>query len=157
MRKIWKNVYRWGDPEKEEHSVAQHVAYFKERLQSEMAPESLTANAHQEVVLRRKCRLSRSQLKELVRIVGSENVQIDDFSRARHTFGKFYAELLRLRAAKDLLPPDAVIYPRSEDDVVALLRFCRRQLLAVIPWGGGTSVTRALEATRGGIAVDLTR
>ena len=37
-------------------------------------------------------------------------------------------------------PPDVIAYPRTEQDIVDLFDWCSRQNLAVIPYGGGTSV-----------------
>lgn len=95
------------------------------------------------------------QLRELMKLVGSDNVQVDDFSRARHSFGKYYGDILRM--GKGINPPDAVVYPRSEEDVVKIINYCNAKRIAVIPWGAGSSVTRALEASKGGIALDMSR
>jgi alkyldihydroxyacetonephosphate synthase len=160
MRKIWRNVYSWGDTEKKiDPTIQHHIEYFKRLLQieAEAVKLPLNANAQQEVTLAKKSRLSRLQLRELIRLVGSDNVQVDDFSRARHSLGKYYADILRLRMGKVTNPPDAVVYPRSEEDVTKVIHYCNAKRIAVIPWGAGSSVTRALEATKGGIALDMSR
>jgi alkyldihydroxyacetonephosphate synthase len=43
------------------------------------------------------------------------------------------------------LPPDAVAYPDSEQQVSALLDWCSEQRLAAIPFGGGSSVVGGVE------------
>lgn len=160
MRAIWRNVYNWGDPEKKiDQTIEHHINHFKHLLgltgvTGELA---LNANAEGEVKLAKKCRLTRLALRDLMRIVGSDNVAIDDFSRARHAFGKYYGDIVRMRQGKVPFPPDAVVTPRTEAEIIKLINYCNLKRIAVIPWGGGTSVTRALEATKGGIALDLTR
>src|SRR5207244_8004626 len=59
-------------------------------------------------------------------------------------------------------PPDAVAFPRSEDDVRALLDWCGEARAAAIPYGGGSSVVGGVEARiggeyRGGVSIDLRR
>lgn len=160
MRKIWRNVYSWGDAEKKtDPTIEHHIAYFKRVLQIDAEPGELplNANAQQEVALAKKSRLSRTELRELIKLVGSENVQVDDFSRARHAFGKYYADILRLRLGRVATAPDAVVYPRSEEDVVKVINYCNNRRIAVVTWGAGSSVTRALEASKGGIALDMSR
>ena len=157
---IWRNVYRWGEPEKNpDPTIEHHIEYFKQLLhiEAEEGKLPLNANAREQVKLDKKCKLSRAVLRDLIRLVGSDNVQIDDFSRARHAFGKYYADLVRLRLGKGINPPDAVVYPRSEEDVIKVINYCNAKRIALIPWGGGTSVTRALEAVKGGIALDMSR
>ena len=62
-----------------------------------------------------------------------------------------------MRQGKVAYPPDAVVSPRTEEDIIKVINYCNLKRIAVVPWGGGTSVTRALEADKGGIALDLAR
>ncbi len=48
--------------------------------------------------------------------------------------------------------PDAVVRPADHDQVAAVLRVCAEQAVAVVPFGGGTSVVGGLEAPREGFA-----
>ncbi len=160
MRKIWRNVYNWGDTEKKiDSTIEHHINHFKHLLgiQGEARDLPLNANAQEEVKLTKKSRLTRQVLRDLMRFVGSDNVQVDDFSRARHSFGKYYGDILRMRMGKITNVPDAVVMPRTEEDIIKVISYCNLKRIAVVPWGGGTSVTRALEAEKGGIALDLTR
>ncbi|OFX20023.1 MAG: alkylglycerone-phosphate synthase, partial [Bacteroidetes bacterium GWA2_31_9b] len=96
-------------------------------------------------------------IQKFVEIVGSENLNDDDFSRASHAHGKFYGELLKLRKGEIQSPPDLVIYPRSEDDIIRILEVCNKNKIAVTPFGGNSSVTRGVETPKGGISLDLTK
>lgn len=159
MRKIWRNVYNWGDTEKKiDPTIEHHINHFKHLLgiEGEVHDLPLNANAQEEVKLAKKSRLSRSALKDLMRFVGSDNVFVDDFSRAKHSFGKYYGDILKMRMGKVANPPDAVVCPRTEEDLIKVINYCNAKRIPVVPWGGGTSVTRALEADKGGIALDLT-
>ena len=82
------------------------------------------------------------------------------YDRITHGYGKSFADLVRLQARTMAHPPDWVAFPRSEDDVEALLEFVAGSGAAVIPFGGGTSVCGGVEPDVGGdyravISVDL--
>ena len=111
----------------------------------------------EEVRLEKPSLLKPSHLDFLRSVCGSDNVLVDDFSRARWSCGKFYGELLDLRLGKVSDPPDAVVVPRSHEEVVRIIGFCSEERIAVVPAGGLSSVTGAVRAPVGGIAMDLTR
>ena len=54
-------------------------------------------------------------------------------------------------------PPDAVVFPTSQDEVRDLVRICADHKVPVIPFGAGTSLEGHLNAPRGGISVDTSR
>ncbi len=97
----------------------------------------------------------------LVEIVGDEHVRTDDETRIRHTRGKSTPDLLRIRAGDAGAAPDAVVLPGSHDEVAAVLASCSEHRIAVVPFGGGTSVVGGLSPEAadfaGVIALDLRR
>ena len=52
-------------------------------------------------------------------------------------------------------PPDAVAFPRSTDEVAALVRICAAHGVPMIGWGAGTSLEGHALARQGGVTVDF--
>lgn len=97
----------------------------------------------------------------LTSAVGAEHVVTDRAVRIRHSRGKSTTDLLHLRGGDAADAPDAVVLPADHDEVVAVLALCAREHVAVVPFGGGTSVVGGLTARRDGfngvVALDLSR
>jgi D-lactate dehydrogenase (cytochrome) len=55
------------------------------------------------------------------------------------------------------MPPDAVVFAESTDDVVAVVLACRDANVPIIAFGAGTSVEGNTLAVHGGVSVDLSR
>jgi alkyldihydroxyacetonephosphate synthase len=64
----------------------------------------------------------------------------DDHARASHALGKSYSDVVNGFRGRFEHPPDFVAVPRQEADVERLLEWCASERVAVIPFGGGTSV-----------------
>jgi D-lactate dehydrogenase (cytochrome) len=70
---------------------------------------------------------------------------------------------VRERHGKDVVssypdaPPDAVVFPRTTDEVREVVNVCRRHRTPMIPFGSGTAVEGHILAVRGGVCVDLSR
>ncbi|MFD3509890.1 FAD-binding oxidoreductase [Nocardia sp. NPDC058666] len=97
----------------------------------------------------------------LAAIVGDEHLTTADIARLRHAGGKSTMDLLRRRDTQPQRAPDAVVYPADHAQVISLLRYCAEHAIAVVPFGGGTSVVGGVDPVRGRfdtvIAVDLRR
>jgi alkyldihydroxyacetonephosphate synthase len=63
--------------------------------------------------------------------------------------------LMRRRAGEELAPPDAVVAPRTRDEVVAVVRWCAANRVALVPFGAGTGVCGGATPVAGAITVDL--
>lgn len=107
--------------------------------------------------------LSKGLLDDLRDLLGGgdDAVRTDDETRRRRTRGKSTPDLLRARAGDLSDAPDAVVRPRTHDEVAAVLGWAVARHVAVVPFGGGTSVTGGLVARRAGyagvVSLDLLR
>ncbi|MBQ0904167.1 FAD-binding oxidoreductase [Micromonospora sp. U21] len=82
--------------------------------------------------------------------------------RAAHTHGKAFRDVVRNLHGKVHDPPDLVIRPVTEQDVVDVLDWCAGRDIAVIPYGGGSSVVGGVEPRLGdaypaAVSLDLGR
>ncbi|MFP4189001.1 MAG: FAD-binding oxidoreductase [Halobacteriales archaeon] len=76
----------------------------------------------------------------------------DDEVRARHTYGKGYRDLIRGFRGDFSPAPDAVACPKGEEDIVELLNWAASENIAIVPFGGGTSVVGGIECRGSGYA-----
>src|SRR5262245_24729481 len=148
----------WGDPGRPEDLSPQVLEFLRAELG--VSGEPTPAVRLEEVELP-DGGLSKSARQGLEEAVGEEWVRDDRLSRVTHAAGKGYADLVRLRAGRAEPAPDAVAYPGRAEEVLAVLNRCGEQGVAVVPFGGGTSVVGGVEPLRDGkhavISLDLGR
>ena len=105
-------------------------------------------------------RLDGPVLSSLRRLLGEETVHTDQQARVEHAYGKSYRDLVRVRAGYIPNPPDAVVYPADQGQVVSLLAWAADRDVAIIPFGGGSTVLGGVEPEPGDtpvITLDLAR
>ena len=142
----------WGDPELAKPLSAGIRTLLEQALgvssaevsapridEVQMSPSALTA-AHRD---------------GLAAIVGEQYLRTGDRDRLLYAGGKSTLDLLR-RKQINQDGPDAVILPGSEDQVAAVLEYCSTHRIAVVPFGGGTSVVGGLDPIRGEFDAVLT-
>ena len=86
-------------------------------------------------------------LKYLEDIVGSDNLKSDK----AHLIAYCYD------ATRDRFEPDAVIFPRDEDDVSKILAYCNEHKIIIVPRGAGSGFTGGALPASGGIILSLER
>ena len=145
----------WGDPAIEPELDGPALATLRERI-GELSPSPCAAG------------LDAFQLPPaeplppaLVEAVGEQNVFAGAEDRVRHATGCGYADLARLRSGRLEAAPDAVLLPVDAEAVKRVLEVCATHGVAVVPFGGGTSVVGGVEPLRGAhsrlVSLDLAR
>ncbi|WP_300363789.1 FAD-binding oxidoreductase, partial [Hydrogenimonas sp.] len=84
-------------------------------------------------------------LQALRKIVGEENLHHDKAHMIAYSYD----------ATRERYQPDAVVFPRDEADVSAVLRYCNEHRIAVVPRGAGSGFTGGALPTNGGIVLAL--
>jgi alkyldihydroxyacetonephosphate synthase len=145
----------WGDPAVEPELDGPALETLRERI-GEVGP-SAPAPTLDGFKLPEPQSLPRS----VIEAVGEENVFTGSEDRVRHATGCGYADLARLRSRQMDAAPDAVVLPADADEVQRVLELCATESVAVVPFGGGTSVVGGVEPLRGNherlISLDLCR
>src|SRR5690606_7421683 len=81
--------------------------------------------------------------------------------RAGHAYGKAYRDVIRALQGRVDSSSDLVARPATEDDVVDLLDWAASDDVAVVPFGGGSSVVGGVECAGDGragvVSLDLSR
>src|SRR6185369_17627817 len=123
--------------------------------------DSSASEVDLEQVTVRPSTLVDTDREALSAIVGPGFCSVDDRARLLRAGGKSTLDLLRRRDPGVQDAPDAVLLPGDEEEVAEILRLCGQRSIAVIPFGGGTSVVGGLDPLRGQfkavISLDLRR
>ncbi|REJ05599.1 FAD-binding oxidoreductase [Microbacterium bovistercoris] len=147
----------WGDPAKEQDLPRAVRTLLPLLLGRIRRPEE--AVALPDVVLPDSA-LTDDDLDAFRAVVGVEHVDVSSDARVRHAGGRSTPDLLRRRMPRQDAP-DAIVRAGTHADVVACLTIASERDLAVIPFGGGTSVVGALDPERGRhrgvVSLDLRR
>jgi alkyldihydroxyacetonephosphate synthase len=148
----------WGDPAHPPVLPAHALGFLRETIGLTAPPSPPVALGQVRLA---PAATSAEVLAALRAIVGAEHVHDGHAQRVLHAAGKGYPDLVRLRAGEPEGAPDAVVYPGGHDQLCALLELCARSSLAVVPFGGGTSVVGGVAPLRGAhsgvIALDTSR
>ena len=80
-------------------------------------------------------------------IVGEENLKADK----AHLIAYCYD------ATKERFEPDAVVFPRHEQDVADILKYCNDEKIVIVPRGAGSGFTGGSLPSNGGIILSLER
>ncbi len=94
-------------------------------------------------------------LEKLRAALGDEHVRVDNETRVSHAVGRSYPDLIRIRSGDATSGPDAVALPANAEQVAAVLAICAEHGVAVVPFGGGTSVVGGVEPIRDGFAAAI--
>ncbi|WP_104086400.1 FAD-binding oxidoreductase [Arthrobacter sp. GMC3] len=154
---IWSG---WGDPARARPLSAGALEFLRRTLKL-ASVEATHAPVDLADVRVRPAALDEAVLAELRAITGPEHVSTFDSDRVLHAGGKSTPDLMRRRSGDALDAPDAVVFPGSSEEVGEVLAVCVRRKLAVVTFGGGTSVVGGVEPLRGRfsglITIDMRR
>ena len=89
-----------------------------------------------------------SLVSRLANALGAEHVVATEAARAQHAVGESYHHAGL---------PDVVVFPGSNEEVVAVVDICREQRVPLVPFGAGTSLEGQVVPLRGGVCLDTSR
>ncbi len=148
----------WGDPHAAK-PLSEGIRSLLTQALGVTGPPAAELDADQ--VRLRPSELTSDHREALTAIVGPDYCRGDDRDRLLHAGGKSTLDLLRRNNSAVQEAPDAVLLPGTDDEVAAILRYCSQHGIAVVPFGGGTSVVGGLDPIRGEfdavVSLDLRR
>jgi alkyldihydroxyacetonephosphate synthase len=148
----------WGDPAHPAGLSPHTLSFLAEAVGIADRPRPPVALEH---VRLEPPVLGAGALEALRALAPRDGVRDDHAARVEHAAGRGYPDLVRLRAGEPEGAPDAVVYPDGHDQVRELLDLCAGLQVAVVPFGGGTSVVGGVSPLRGEqqgvIALDMSR
>ena len=89
--------------------------------------------------------LDKKHQEHFASIVGKENI----FSDKAHLIAYSYD------ATRERFEPDAVIFPKNEDDVSNILKYCNEHRIVIVPRGAGSGFTGGALPSSGGIILAM--
>ncbi|MDD3476285.1 MAG: FAD-linked oxidase C-terminal domain-containing protein [Sulfurimonas sp.] len=89
--------------------------------------------------------IESKHLTHFSEIVGSENI----YSDKAHLIAYSYD------ATREHFEPDAVIFPRNEDDISKILKYCNEHKIVIVPRGAGSGFTGGALPSSGGIVLSF--
>jgi alkyldihydroxyacetonephosphate synthase len=147
------NWWGWGDPSISPELDAPALAVLRERI-GDLEPWPLARSLEDfELPIAEQLPVA------LTEAVGAEAIFASNEDRLRHSTGRGYVDLARMRSGGVEAAPDAVVVPADAAALRRVLDVCASEGIAVVPFGGGTSVVGGVEPLRGShsrlISLDL--
>ena len=152
----WRSIFKWGDPAGFKHPNSGLTKLIMDRF--ELSEELLSQPGQlglDQVPDDVPSKLPAEHMKFLTETCGEENIRTDTYTRIKRSYGQGMIDALRLRRKIVENLPEVVVAPRSQDEIEAIVAYANEHLIPVYVFGGGSTVTRAYEATKGGICVDM--
>jgi len=87
--------------------------------------------------------LEKKHIDYLKKIVGDDDVKTD----------KIHLRAYSYDATKEHYYPDAVVFPKDEEEISKILKYCNEEKIAVIPRGAGSGFTGGALPVNGGIVL----
>jgi alkyldihydroxyacetonephosphate synthase len=148
----------WGDPQQAKPLPQGIRSLLKQALG---VTDSGGVELDADQVKLRPSQLANDHREALAAIVGVDYCRVGDHDRLLHAGGKSTLDLLRRKDTGIQEAPDAVLLPGADDEVASILGYCSQHGIAVVPFGGGTSVVGGLDPIRGAfdavVSLDLRR
>ncbi|MRI84062.1 MAG: glycolate oxidase subunit GlcD [Nitratiruptor sp.] len=91
--------------------------------------------------------IEKRDIRALQKIVGSENVKDDRAHLLAYSYD----------ATRERYEPELVLFPRSEEEVSQVLRYCNQHRIPVVPRGAGSGFTGGALPVKGGVVLALER
>ncbi|MDY6821802.1 MAG: FAD-binding oxidoreductase [Deferribacterota bacterium] len=153
-KNTYRSIFKWGDPETFKNPKPGLLKHIKKTLGINDKEISVVKNSgNMNVVAKKPVRLAEEHINAFRNIVGSENINLDDYSRVKYSTGKTLIEQLNLRKGIIEAVSDIIIHPRSKEDIQKIVYYCNEYKIPIYVYGGGSSVTLGVTPVKGGVTL----
>ncbi len=87
--------------------------------------------------------IEKKHIEDLKKLIGEENVKSDKAHLLAYSYD----------ATREHFKPELVVFPRNEEDVSKILRYCNENLIPIVPRGAGSGFTGGALPAKGGIVL----
>ncbi len=87
--------------------------------------------------------IEKKHIEDLKKLIGEENVKSDKAHLLAYSYD----------ATREHFKPELVVFPRDEEDVSKILRYCNENLIPIVPRGAGSGFTGGALPAKGGIVL----
>ncbi|OQY38970.1 MAG: FAD-binding oxidoreductase [Spirochaetaceae bacterium 4572_7] len=154
--KTFRSILKWGDDNefkepnealfkvmKEKFHMTNEDFKTKEAGGLDIVPEDIP------------CGLDDKHVEFIKSIFGEDRTSTKVYDRLSVAYGKTMFDLYRLREGIIENIADIVVYPSDKTEIEKLVPYCNEHKIPMYVYGGGSSVTRGVEANKGGISLDM--
>jgi glycolate oxidase len=89
--------------------------------------------------------LNQEHIDYFTNLVGKENIYTDKAHKRAYSYD----------ATRTFYEPDAVLFPRSEEDISKILKYCNENGIIIVPRGAGSGFTGGALPVNGGVVLAL--
>ncbi|MDN5343742.1 MAG: alkyldihydroxyacetonephosphate synthase [Oceanotoga sp.] len=152
----YRSIFKWGEWDEFKHPNEKLYELMKKTFNMTdndfIEPKNLGLD---DVKYDGEIKLTKENINKFKTIVGEDNVNEDVYTRLSVSYGKTMVDSIRMRHKKVENIPDIVIYPRDKKDIINIVRYCNDEKIPIYVFGGGSTVTRGMEAVKQGITLDM--
>ncbi len=87
--------------------------------------------------------IDKTHIQHFKQLLGEENVHDDKAHMIAYSYD----------ATRNHFEPDAVVFPRNEEDIAAVLHYCNEHGIIIVPRGAGSGFTGGALPSKGGIVL----
>ena len=150
----YRSIFKWGDPNEYKHPNDRLYAYLKEKFElTDDHFQTKQNEGDEKVVCKQKSKISKQYVAKFEKIVGKENIALDDYSRVNYSTACTMEEATRLRKGDIGTVADVVIHPRNKEEIKKIVEICNKGKIPIYVYGGGSSVTFGLRPSKGGVTL----
>ena len=90
-------------------------------------------------------KLDKEHIDFFTKLVGADNIYTDKAHKRAYSYD----------ATRTYYEPDAVLFPRSEEDISKILKYCNEHKIVIVPRGAGSGFTGGALPVNGGIVLAM--